>query len=103
MSQQGLPLALPALSLTDSGRPVLLPDEVERLLQDQVRIMVCVGGVTRARRRGSFSFRPRLSLTHRPIPPPLHLAQVDLVFVGGTGAVAGGPAAESLEVRGESF
>lgn len=32
------PLVLPPLPLTDSGRPVLLPGEVERLLQDQVRV-----------------------------------------------------------------
>ena len=30
------PIVLPPLPLTDSGRPVLLPGEVERLLQDQV-------------------------------------------------------------------
>ena len=40
------PLVLQPLALTDSGRPVLLTGEVERLLQDQV--CVWEGGLLRS-------------------------------------------------------
>ena len=40
------PLVLQSLALTDSGRPVLLAGEVERLLQDQV--CVWEGGLLRS-------------------------------------------------------